>query len=44
MARAIWNNVTLTNADAAWSYLEPKSKAANITKYVAFWKGVRVET
>jgi len=33
-----------TNADAAWSYLEPKPKALNIIRYVAFWKGVRVET
>jgi uncharacterized protein (DUF427 family) len=55
MARATWNNVTLadsdkfildgqTNPDAAWSYLEPKPKARNITGYVAFWKGIRVET
>jgi uncharacterized protein (DUF427 family) len=33
-----------TNPDAAWSYLKPKPKAQNITRYVAFWKGVRVET
>ena len=33
-----------TNPDPAWSYLEPKPKAQNITRYVAFSKGVRVET
>jgi uncharacterized protein (DUF427 family) len=33
-----------TNLDAAWSYLEPKPKAQKITRYVAFWKGVHVET
>jgi uncharacterized protein (DUF427 family) len=33
-----------TNPDAAWSYLEPKPKAQNITRYAAFWRGVRVET
>ncbi len=31
------------NKDAAWYYPEPKSAAANIKGYVAFWKGVRVE-
>jgi len=30
------------NADAAWYYPEPKSAAANIKGYFAFWKGVRV--
>jgi uncharacterized protein (DUF427 family) len=30
------------NADAAWCYPEPKDAAANITGYVAFWKGVTV--
>jgi uncharacterized protein (DUF427 family) len=31
------------NKDAAWYYPSPKSAAANITGYVAFWKGVTVE-
>ena len=31
-----------TNADAAWYYPNPKSEAANIKNYVAFWKGVEV--
>ncbi|NJK38278.1 MAG: DUF427 domain-containing protein [Oscillatoriales cyanobacterium RM2_1_1] len=31
------------NADAAWYYPEPKSAAANIKDYVAFWRGVQVE-
>jgi uncharacterized protein (DUF427 family) len=30
------------NKDAAWYYPEPKPAAANITNYVAFWKGVEV--
>ena len=30
------------NRDAAWYYPEPKEAAANITNYVAFWKGVNV--
>jgi uncharacterized protein (DUF427 family) len=30
------------NADAAWYYPAPKAAAANITGYVAFWKGVTV--
>jgi len=30
------------NTDAAWYYPEPKAAAANITGYVAFWKGVQV--
>ena len=30
------------NTDAAWYYPEPKSAAANIKDYVAFWKGVKV--
>lgn len=29
-----------TNADAAWTYREPKAAAAEITDRVAFWKGV----
>jgi uncharacterized protein (DUF427 family) len=32
-----------TNPDAAWYYPTPKSAAANITGYIAFWKGVKVE-
>jgi uncharacterized protein (DUF427 family) len=32
------------NRDAAWFYPEPKPAAQNIAGYVAFWKGVRVET
>ena len=31
------------NEDAAWFYPDPKSAAANIKGYVAFWKGVKVE-
>lgn len=31
------------NKDAAWYYPEPKSAAANIKGYVAFWRGVKVE-
>jgi uncharacterized protein (DUF427 family) len=31
------------NKDAAWYYPEPKTAAANITGFVAFWKGVKVE-
>jgi uncharacterized protein (DUF427 family) len=31
------------NANAAWFYPEPKSAAAEIKNYVAFWKGVKVE-
>ncbi|WP_345949384.1 MULTISPECIES: DUF427 domain-containing protein [unclassified Mucilaginibacter] len=30
------------NKDAAWYYPEPKSAAAEIKDYVAFWKGVKV--
>jgi uncharacterized protein (DUF427 family) len=30
------------NKDAAWFYPDPKSAAANIKNYVAFWKGVEV--
>ncbi|MBC7972528.1 MAG: DUF427 domain-containing protein [Verrucomicrobia bacterium] len=32
-----------TNADAAWYYPTPKDAAKNITGYIAFWKGVKVE-
>ncbi len=31
------------NADAAWSYPNPKDAAMNIKDHVAFWRGVRVE-
>ncbi len=33
-----------TNQNAAWYYPEPSSAAKNITGYVAFWKGVQVES
>jgi uncharacterized protein (DUF427 family) len=33
-----------TNKDAAWHYPDPKPAAQNITGYVAFWRGVTVET
>ncbi len=32
-----------SNRDAAWYYPEPKSAAAQIKDYVAFWKGVKIE-
>jgi uncharacterized protein (DUF427 family) len=32
----------LTNPDAAWYYPSPKKAAADITDYVAFWRGVEV--
>lgn len=31
------------NADAAWTYPQPKEAAANIKDHVAFWRGVTVE-
>jgi uncharacterized protein (DUF427 family) len=31
------------NADAVWTYRDPKPAAANIRGRVAFWKGVAVE-
>jgi uncharacterized protein (DUF427 family) len=31
------------NKDAAWYYPTPKDAAKNITNYVAFWHGVKVE-
>lgn len=31
------------NKDAAWYYPEPKEAAKQITGYVAFWKGVKVQ-
>jgi uncharacterized protein (DUF427 family) len=30
------------NKDAAWYYPDPKSAAANIKNYMAFWKGIEV--
>lgn len=30
------------NTDAAWYYPDPKSAAANIKDYYAFWRGVTV--
>ncbi|MGD2181132.1 DUF427 domain-containing protein [Lusitaniella coriacea] len=32
------------NKDAAWYYPQTKEKAKNIEGYVAFWKGVTVES
>ena len=32
------------NSGAAWYYPDPKPAAADIRDYVAFWRGVRVET
>jgi uncharacterized protein (DUF427 family) len=32
-----------TNKDAAWYYPAPKDAAKQITGYIAFWKGVKVE-
>lgn len=32
-----------TNPDAAWYYPAPKEAAKEITGYVAFWRGVKVE-
>ena len=32
------------NPGAAWYYPQPKDAAQNITGYVAFWKGVKIET
>jgi uncharacterized protein (DUF427 family) len=31
------------NKDAAWYYPDPKDAAKNITGYIAFWRGVKVE-
>src|SRR2546428_4462210 len=33
-----------SNRDAAWYYPEPKEAARNIKGYVAFWRGVKVES
>jgi uncharacterized protein (DUF427 family) len=32
-----------TNKDAAWYYPTPKTAAAEIKNYIAFWRGVGVE-
>ena len=32
----------ITNADAAWTYEDPKDAAAEIKGRIAFWKGVEV--
>jgi uncharacterized protein (DUF427 family) len=32
------------NKDAAWYYPSAKDKAKNIEGYIAFWKGVKVES
>lgn len=32
------------NKDAAWYYPDPKQAAAEIKGYVAFWRGVKVES
>jgi uncharacterized protein (DUF427 family) len=31
------------NKDAAWYYPTPKTAAANIAGYIAFWKGTQIE-
>lgn len=31
------------NKDAAWYYPQPKDAAKQITGYIAFWRGVKVE-
>jgi uncharacterized protein (DUF427 family) len=33
-----------TNEDAAWSYPDPKKEAEHFKDYVAFWRGVQIET
>ncbi|MGF1537846.1 MAG: DUF427 domain-containing protein [Elainellaceae cyanobacterium] len=33
-----------TNQDAAWTYPDPKDAAQNIKGYIAFWRGVKVES
>ncbi|HEX4074076.1 MAG TPA: DUF427 domain-containing protein [Candidatus Acidoferrales bacterium] len=32
------------NPDAAWFYPDPKPAASQIRDYVAFWKGIRIES
>lgn len=44
---ASYHHVTVggrVNKDAAWYYPDPKPAAKNIAGYVAFWKGVEVES
>jgi len=44
---ASYYNVTVggqVNKNAAWYYPDPKPAAANIAGYVAFWKGVKIES
>jgi uncharacterized protein (DUF427 family) len=44
--RASYYNIVVNgqeNKDAAWYYPAPLPAAENITGYVAFWKGVRIE-
>jgi uncharacterized protein (DUF427 family) len=31
------------NKNAAWYYPSPRPAARNVTGYIAFWKGVRIE-
>lgn len=31
------------NPAAAWSFEKPRSDAENIEKYIAFWKGIKIE-
>lgn len=33
-----------TNKDAAWYYPEPKDAAKQIKGYIAFWRGVKVQS
>lgn len=33
-----------SNPDAAWYYPEPKPAASQIKNYVAFWKGVTIQS
>jgi uncharacterized protein (DUF427 family) len=33
-----------SNADAAWTYRDPKPAAAEIKDHVAFWRGVTIES
>ncbi|HEX7257080.1 MAG TPA: DUF427 domain-containing protein [Nitrososphaeraceae archaeon] len=32
------------NKDSAWYYDKPLDKAKHITNYVAFWKGIQIES
>ena len=32
------------NRDAAWYYPDPKPAAKNIAGYIAFWKGVKIDS